>query len=174
MASPSKIRPPPHCQIRSAVNLLSTLTDDVNRSLAATATFAAENDLAAVVREAKVVRQNHSATSSLIRKKLEDSIQDINAVYEMNVELQKANMNLKRKVKDLEDEDLSFSQALISQTSVSGNVMLSQTSSVSGSAMFSQMTSANHNSKATFDEALETVSEDSTSLMKKQKLEKDN
>ena len=42
---------PPHCQIRSALNNLHSLGDDIDRSLATIAMFSQEKDLEAVSSE---------------------------------------------------------------------------------------------------------------------------
>ena len=134
--------------------------------------------MASVIREAKAVRQNHAAKASLIIRKLEDSITDINSVYEMNVHLQKNVLDLKEKVKNLEDEE-SFSQALcsqplFSQSTTTDHQKFSQSTTIDHQK-FSQSTTIDHqNDGSTFDEALASVSEDQVmSLPKKQKIEKD-
>ena len=126
---------PPHCKIRSAMNSLQTMKQDINRSLAAVSTFCQEKNLETVSTETKILRDSVQNDIDLILTKLNTTLRDTLAMKAKNTAQKAQIFQLKAEIKRMKDQELSFIQEGEASADVSDKEMNEGSADVSDKEM---------------------------------------
>jgi hypothetical protein len=91
---------------------LQNLQENLTRSLAAISTYATEGNMSLVVAEVKHARTLTARQTGALGEKLEAAITDASSQHRRHVELKQEMSCLKKKLNVMEQEEISFTQAL--------------------------------------------------------------